>query len=203
MPSKRSSTTKKPAASVRRIGPFTGDDVIADVIARFPGAIETLLTYGLHCVGCSANTADTIAQGARSHGIDDATIETMLEAVNMKAEAFAATMLEGNGVFLSPVAHEAILAIAKTEKKTGTPLRVEVQGGGCDGFTYVLDFDASRPDDVVYPFGDVTLVAAPADAAKFAGSLIDYLDGPMGTGFKVDNPNPTGCTCGTHTGHRA
>lgn len=188
--------------SAHRAPRFTEDSVIADVITTFPGAIETLLSYGLHCVGCSANTADSVGVGARSHGIPDATIAEMIQAVNDKAERFYASVLSAGGVMLTPAAEEAILRVAAEEKKAGIPLRVEVQGGGCAGFTYVMDFDPQRPDDVAYAFPRVTLVAAPEHAAKFGGSLIDYLDGPTGTGFKVDNPTPTGCTCGTHDGHR-
>lgn len=49
---------------------ITKDAVIADVVRKHPEAIAVFLRYGLHCVGCSMAQFDTIASGARSHGVN-------------------------------------------------------------------------------------------------------------------------------------
>ncbi|MBI5913197.1 DUF1858 domain-containing protein [Candidatus Azambacteria bacterium] len=49
---------------------ITKDAVIADVVRKHPEAIPVFLRYGLHCVGCAMAQFDTIASGARSHGVN-------------------------------------------------------------------------------------------------------------------------------------
>jgi hypothetical protein len=41
-----------------------------------------LLDYGLHCVGCFANQFDSIEDGCKIHGYDDATIKDIVWAIN-------------------------------------------------------------------------------------------------------------------------
>ena len=49
---------------------ITKDAIIADVVRAHPEAITVFLRYGLHCVGCAMAQFDTIASGARSHGVN-------------------------------------------------------------------------------------------------------------------------------------
>lgn len=49
---------------------ITKDSLISDVVAAHPETIVVFLKYGLHCVGCSMAQFDTIASGARSHGVN-------------------------------------------------------------------------------------------------------------------------------------
>jgi hydroxylamine reductase len=61
--------TIKKAVKKKTAG-ITKDSVIADVVREHPEAIAVFLQYGLHCVGCSMAQYDTIASGARSHGVN-------------------------------------------------------------------------------------------------------------------------------------
>ena len=59
----KKNTKKKPAA-------ITKDSIIAAVVRAHPETIAVFLQHGLHCVGCSMAQFDTIASGARSHGMN-------------------------------------------------------------------------------------------------------------------------------------
>src|SRR4051812_7293535 len=46
------------------------------------------------------------------------------------------------------ISHKAVDAIARQMKKRGTPeasLRLGIRGGGCSGFTYVIEFHDGAP----------------------------------------------------------
>jgi hybrid cluster-associated redox disulfide protein len=55
---------------------------MADVVFKYPEAVEILLEYGLHCVGCAFAAADSIEEGAKVHGIADEDIDEMVERIN-------------------------------------------------------------------------------------------------------------------------
>lgn len=58
------------------------DDNIAEVIAKYPSSAEVFLAFGLHCVGCFANTFDTVRAGCEIHGMSEEELEEMLTEVN-------------------------------------------------------------------------------------------------------------------------
>jgi len=69
-------------------------------------------------------------------------------------------------------------------------LRVGVRGGGCSGFQYALAFDEQRSGDAVFE--------DQPSLPYVRGSVIDFVDGLQGAGFKVDNPNViAACGCGS------
>ena len=86
-------------------------------------------------------------------------------------------------------------------ERSGTPnaaLRLLVAPGGCSGLQYGMALDESiAPDDAVSEHSGVRLVVD-AQALPFVqGAEIDYVDGLMGAGFTVRNPNVThSCSCG-------
>jgi len=61
---------------------ITKDMNLADVVFKFPQAAEVLLDYGLHCIGCAANSFDTIEMGAKVHGMSDSEIAEMVARLN-------------------------------------------------------------------------------------------------------------------------
>ena len=174
---------------------FSKNDIINDVIGKFPAAIEILLSYGLNCVSCSLNSADSIEVGAKAHGIEVEKIKEIMQAINRASVKYAKEMLSAIDLFMSLKAEQAILKVAEEENKSLQPLRIEVQGDCCQDTQYVLDFDKQKSTDIEYKFPHVTIIATPTDAKKIGGCIIDYLDGPMGTGFKIDNPQMTECKC--------
>lgn len=83
-----------------------------------------------------------------------------------------------------------------TEK---TFLRVGVKGGGCSGFSYVLDLteEVKETDEKGDQHG-VTMVCDPKSLLYLSGTKIDFKDEIMGRGFVFDNPNSTStCGCGS------
>ena len=56
-----------------------------ELLSKYPQAAPVLAGYGMHCIGCHVAVSETIEQGARAHGMDDATIEKMMRDLNLKA----------------------------------------------------------------------------------------------------------------------
>jgi iron-sulfur cluster insertion protein len=102
-------------------------------------------------------------------------------------------------VNLTPKAIEMVKEAMVAEKLEGHGLRVYVQGGGCSGFQYGLDFDnAPRAGDFEMHFEDLTVYVDPISAMHLEGTTIDYVMGISGAGFKFINPNAkTTCGCGS------
>jgi iron-sulfur cluster assembly protein len=77
-------------------------------------------------------------------------------------------------------------------------LRVGVRGGGCSGFQYALAFDEQRSEDTVFEDKGIRLLVDRPSLPYVKGSVIDFVDGLQGAGFKVDNPNViAACGCGS------
>jgi len=77
-------------------------------------------------------------------------------------------------------------------------LRVGVRGGGCSGFQYALAFDDQRDGDTVFEDKGIRLLVDHASLPYVRGSIIDFVDGLQGAGFKVENPNViAACGCGS------
>ena len=78
-------------------------------------------------------------------------------------------------------------------------LRVFVAGGGCSGLQYGMAFEAAARDfDTVVDQDGVKLFIDPTSMMYLAGASVDYVDGLMGAGFKIENPNATAsCGCGS------
>ena len=68
----------------------TKNMTFGEVIEKYPVAIEVMLKYNLHCIGCHMAATETIEQGAKGHGLDDEQIEEMIEEMNEKIKAEAA-----------------------------------------------------------------------------------------------------------------
>ena len=77
-------------------------------------------------------------------------------------------------------------------------LRVGVRGGGCSGFQYMLAFDEQRDGDTVFEDKGIRLLVDEPSLAYVRGSIVDYVEGLQGAGFKVENPNVVAaCGCGS------
>ncbi len=77
-------------------------------------------------------------------------------------------------------------------------LRVGVRGGGCSGFQYALAFDEQRDGDTVFEDKGIRLLVDTPSLPYVKGSVIDFVEGLQGAGFKVENPNViAACGCGS------
>jgi iron-sulfur cluster assembly protein len=77
-------------------------------------------------------------------------------------------------------------------------LRVAVEGGGCSGFQYALGFDSAPEDnDEAWEHHGVRVIVDRFSLPYLEGANVDYVDGLMGQGFTVENPNASAsCGCG-------
>ncbi|MCE3008021.1 MAG: iron-sulfur cluster assembly accessory protein [Bacteroidetes bacterium] len=77
-------------------------------------------------------------------------------------------------------------------------LRVSVNGGGCSGLSYHLDFDNEvQPGDQVFQDHGITMRVNLKSYLYLAGTELTYSDGLQGKGFHFNNPNASrACGCG-------
>ena len=75
-------------------------------------------------------------------------------------------------------------------------LRVGVKGGGCSGFSYLIDLaEQSNDNDEVFEQFGIKAVCDPKSYLYLNGTTIDFKNEIMGRGFVFNNPNATS-TCG-------
>ncbi|MFO0276680.1 MAG: HesB/IscA family protein [Planctomycetota bacterium] len=106
------------------------------------------------------------------------------------------------GVVLTERAGKEILRVIAEQgfPADATWVRVGAKGGGCSGFTYVLDFDRTGPTefDLTYPQHGVNVVVDKKSEFFMGGTMLDFNDGLLDRGFVFKNPQATGsCGCGT------
>lgn len=85
------------------------------------------------------------------------------------------------------------------EENPNMPLRVFVQGGGCQGFQYGFQFEeTAEPDDQVIEADGVTFLVDSLSMQYLVGAEIDFKDDLEGSQFVIRNPNAvTSCSCGS------
>ena len=105
------------------------------------------------------------------------------------------------------VSLRAVEAIKKQIQKRNVPdtsLRVGIRGGGCSGFTYVIEFHDGPPRARDHQFDytsedgtSVRVVVDPKSLVYLNGTTLDWEQKLMSQGFKFVNPNEkTSCGCG-------
>jgi len=80
-----------------------------------------------------------------------------------------------------------------------TFLRVALKGGGCSGFSYVLDLTEHKGEnDEEWDIRGVKVICDPKSNLYLSGTTVDFKDEIMGRGFVFNNPNATStCGCGS------
>jgi iron-sulfur cluster assembly protein len=81
-----------------------------------------------------------------------------------------------------------------------TFLRVGVKGGGCSGFSYMLDLteDPKAESDEELESHGIKILIDDKSLLYLDGTEIDFRDEVMGRGFVFKNPNATStCGCGS------
>jgi iron-sulfur cluster assembly protein len=105
-------------------------------------------------------------------------------------------------ILLSESAAKEIRSIIKDQNlpEDKTRLRVGVKGGGCSGFSYMLDLVEDEPTEMDEQFesSGVKIVVDMKSYLYLNGAEIDFKDEVMGRGFVFKNPNATSsCGCGS------
>ncbi|MEQ9453977.1 MAG: iron-sulfur cluster assembly accessory protein [Phycisphaeraceae bacterium] len=105
------------------------------------------------------------------------------------------------GILLSETAAREIKTIIDQQELDGEKvrLRVGVKGGGCSGFSYLLDLtETARDNDETFDQHGVKVVCDPKSYLYLNGVSIDFKDEVMGRGFVFNNPNASSsCGCGS------
>ena len=106
------------------------------------------------------------------------------------------------------VTEAAVAQIRRQLSQRSTPdgaIRVGIRGGGCSGFSYVIEFDdgAPRSGDLVLEFAEegaatVRVFCDKKSILYLGGSVLDWEKTLMFQGFKFKNPHEASrCGCGT------
>ncbi|MCB1073649.1 MAG: iron-sulfur cluster assembly accessory protein [Chlamydiales bacterium] len=178
--------------------PISREMTIDEILGKFPEKsqriAQELTNAGLHCVGCQAATWETLEVGMMGHGFEEEAIEALLKRLN----AIIEMEIDASTITLTETAAKKFKEILKADKKEGWGLRFGDKPGGCGGFEYILDFaEKALDDDEVFYSQGVEVFVNRKMLHRLMGCQIDYLEGLMGSGFKVTNPNVKGsCSCG-------
>ncbi len=91
---------------------------------------------------------------------------------------------------------ERILSQEAADKKG---IRLGVKGGGCPGFTYVMDFeDNARENDTVLNEDRTPVFVDGRSMTLLEGLEVDFVTDILNRGFRFNNPNASqSCGCGT------
>jgi iron-sulfur cluster assembly protein len=171
---------------------ITREMTIGKVVDEYPQVVETLLSYGVHCVGCHVSKTESLEDGLASHGMSEEKIDEIVKRLNEVLNK----SLASEKVLLTENAIKKLKQLLPAENKKG--LRVKVKKGGCSGLSYVFSLeDDVHDDDVTFEYEGVKVFVDKESFEKVKGSEIDYKDSLQGAGFKVQNPNAkANCGCG-------
>ena len=113
----------------------------------------------------------------------------------------AATSAPEDCVTLTETAAREVKSIIEQQELDADKvrLRVGVKGGGCSGFSYLLDLTETQKDsDEVFEQHGIKIIVDPKSMLYLGGVSVDFKDEIMGRGFVFNNPNATSnCGCGS------
>lgn len=94
--------------------------------------------------------------------------------------------------------NHAIDLIKKENRSDSTFIRVGVDGGGCSGLSYKLEFDDQlKEGDQLFEDKGVKIVVDRKSFLYLVGTELEYTGGLNGKGFVFNNPNANRtCGCG-------
>jgi len=94
--------------------------------------------------------------------------------------------------------NEATRLLGQSDLGENAFIRVGVEGGGCSGLKYNLDFDNKLEEsDKKFEDNGVTVVVDKKSFLYLIGTKLDFSGGLNGKGFQFVNPNASRtCGCG-------
>lgn len=102
-------------------------------------------------------------------------------------------------IIVTQKAVKRLKAVMQADGKDGYFLRMSVEGGGCSGMTYNMDFEKSKEEfDKIFKSNGLTVLCDLKSWLYLKDVEIDYSDDLLNGGFKIKNPNAERtCGCGT------
>lgn len=182
---------------------ITKDMTIGEVVREYPSIVETLLSYGVHCVGCHVSYVETLEQGFKGHGMTDEEVEHVVKELNEAVVGNPVVAATEDAITITDFAVQKLKQILKEKNREDSALRIEVVTGGCNGMQYGFTFEDSpnTQQDRIFEFHGVKLVIDNESMSHVKGAKIDYSDALTNSGFKISNPNATSqCGCGQSFG---
>lgn len=94
--------------------------------------------------------------------------------------------------------NHALNLIKDENRPADTFIRVGVDGGGCSGLSYKLEFDNQKKDgDQMFEDKGIKIVVDRKSFLYLVGTELEYTGGLNGKGFVFNNPNASRtCGCG-------
>ena len=119
--------------------------------------------------------------------------EIQKNIINQQQDFQAATII------VTEKAVKRLKAVMSSEGKEDHVLRMSVEGGGCSGMSYKMDFDMAQGDfDKVFETNGLKVVCDLKSWLYLKNVTVDYSDDMLTGGFKIKNPNADRtCGCGT------
>lgn len=101
-------------------------------------------------------------------------------------------------ITITDKAVKKILFLMERENKADHVFRIGVQGGGCVGFSYTMEFQPeAKENDTVHQIDDLTVVCDPKSLKFLEGIELYYDSNLLNGGLKFRNPNAKRvCSCG-------
>lgn len=95
-------------------------------------------------------------------------------------------------------AKKQAIRLMEDDDRNGLFIRVGVEGGGCSGLMYQLDFDNNETEsDKSFENNDIKIVVDKKSFLYLVGTTLDFSGGLNGKGFVFVNPNADRtCGCG-------
>ena len=104
---------------------------------------------------------------------------------------------------ITDAAAKRIQHLLELRDKPSAGIKVGVRSGGCSGLAYTIEYaDEIGPYDEVVAYPDNTapvfkVLIDPKAVMYIIGTMMDYIEGKMKSGFEFVNPNEKGrCGCG-------
>jgi iron-sulfur cluster assembly protein len=94
--------------------------------------------------------------------------------------------------------NHALQLIREENHPTDSFIRVGVEGGGCSGLSYKLEFDNQKKEgDQLFEDKGIKIVVDRKSFLYLVGTELEYTGGLNGKGFVFNNPNANRtCGCG-------
>ncbi len=101
--------------------------------------------------------------------------------------------------FASDIACQQIAQQLINRNTPSSYLRIGVQGGGCSGYKYFLQFEDKDPSnkDLIFKIGNIKIIIDKKSILYLNGSTLEWESTLLHRGFKIVNSNEISkCGCG-------
>lgn len=69
-------------------GPIKRNDLLGDIISKYPEVVPILAQSGLHCIGCHVSVSESLEDGCSVHGMSDKEINELVNSANKRVSEF-------------------------------------------------------------------------------------------------------------------